>query len=295
MAEKEHHIYEPLERWINSSFSKSVYHSKKTQHVEITINKSYFFSEDRKARLYPDVSAIDNNGKLIIFECKAKDPLRSKQLIDYLSGTNFLYSVVKEQTRHLSQRQAMLKSIGIGLITFRKYGKEHHFTVRHESKDHMGALAKPNMGRLKRVTKKVPRIIIFPHDKKFFPTKQSMKKRIIRCKKGDTYYHRVSRTLPSGSIVLFAYGNEIVGQAVIKKNRKPTEEEREKGKEAGYEPLFVLEPFPDLVSVFPRPVKYRDLKSLPSFVGKPPHSVIKGYPYISKYEYFLILNKVLSQ
>lgn len=292
MAEKE--TYGPLERWINSSFVKSLSHSKKIQYVEITINNSYFRSKDRKNPLYPDVSAIDNYGKLIVFECKAEDPLRSKQLIDYSTGTNFLYSVVKEKTPYLSQRQKMLKSIGVGLITFRKSGKDYQFTLRHESEDHMGIIAKSNLGRLKRVSEKIPRVIIFPHDREFFPTKQSLKELINRLKKGKTYGHKQRRILPPGSIVLFAYGDEIIGQAVIKRNRETTKKDLEERKKGEYKPLFVFEPFPDLVSIFPRSVKFKELESLPSFIGKRLHSVIMYYPYISEYEYMFILNRALS-
>lgn len=292
MAEKE--IYEPLERWVKNSFSKYVSHSEKMKHVEITITNSYFRAKNRKNPLYPDVSAIDRGKNLIVFECKAKDPLRSKQLIAYSTGTNYLYSVVREQTPYLSQRQKMLKSIGVGLITFRKDSKTCQFALRHESKDHKGILVKSNMEGLKRATEEIPRIIIFPHQREYFPTKKSLKDRIKRCRKGDTYYHRQRRILPPGSIVLFAYGDEIAGQAVIRRNRKPTKGERREGKKKGYKPLFVFEPFPELVSIFPRSVKFKELGSLPSFQGKQIHSVVRNYPYISEYEYLFILNRALS-
>jgi len=296
LLESEENLYAPLHEWIYKEFFKHVKHSRKIKYVEITARNAYFRSTQRRRMLFPDVSAIDGKNKLIVFECKMKSPLESEQLFSYLSGTNYVYAVISESQKGLNYIRKMLEAIGVGLITYRALRGKYKFTLELESQDHKGQFSKSNSNRLKDTYEKTPKIIIFPHSRNFFPTKNDLVKLIEKYKNGldNTYGHRCRKPLPLGSIVLFVYGTEIIGQAVVRVNRPATPEEIEKGKEQGYTPSFTFEPFKDLVCVFPKPVKLKELERFPTFAGKKLHSVARMYPYLSPQEYMEILSKALK-
>lgn len=80
----------------------------------------------------------------------------------------------------------------------------------------------------------IPQVRIFPHSQEEFPSKDLLMAWLLNGLRGrGGEYHLASADsvadLPPGSIVLFRYGNEIVGEAVVWKE-KETFPEGKKGK-----------------------------------------------------------------
>jgi hypothetical protein len=296
--DEEEEIYQPLKTWIELNFSKEAGHDGKINYVEVTSQRRYFKSSENKSGLAPDISAIDSNKHLIIFECKP--PTQSpdlEQLWNYAKGAHYVYSVIDENTPYLELYQEISKSLEFGLITYKKKKeKEYTFTFLLPSKRFEAPYWQSNFKALTTIYEHKPKVIIFPHTKRFFPTKDDLIRLIEKFKTGEdtTYCHRAPRSLPTGSIVLFAYGSEIIGQAVIKVNRKATKEEIEEQKKKGYTPKFTFESFKDLVCIFPKPVKLTEIRTLEAYKGKRLFSLIRNYPYLPFEEYAEILSKALS-
>jgi len=295
----EEEIYQPLKNWIELDFSKESGHDGKINYVEITAQKRYFKSSKNKGNLAPDVSAIDSKNRLIVFECKPPEqPPDLEQLARYTQGAHYVYAVIDESKSNLRLHQKILSFLEIGLITYKKStGKDYVFVFQSKSKLFEALYSRTNLKILKTIHAQKPKIIIFPHSKTHFPTKNDLLRLIEQYKAGEdsTYCHNANKILPPGSIVLFAYGDEIIGQAVIKVNRKATQKEIEEQKKKGYTPRFTFEPFKDLVCVFPRPVKLTEIRTLQPYKGKRLYNIVRRYPYLTFQEYAEILSKALSK
>lgn len=294
IAEEE--VYIPLKNWIETEFSSQVKSANKITFAEITKDKRNFKSENKKG-LGPDVAAVDSQRKLIIFECKSSDQAPDlQQLFEYASGANYVYAVVDKCLPNLNQFREVFRCCQIGLITYAYESRRWIFETDCVSKDFQGKYAKTNVKLITEDYEKKPKIIIFPHDKKNFPVKEILLNRIKKLQEGDIYGYKVPRPLQPGSIVLFAYEKEIVGQAVVKVWRKPTAEEKAKirNRSLGYEPKYVFEAVKELVSIFPQPVKITELKRFQGMDKKKIHSTVRNYPYLSTEEYLEILSKTAS-
>lgn len=297
---EEEEIYTPLKNWIEVEFSDQVKTSKKITFCEITQDKRFFKSEN-KSGLRPDITAVDSQGKLIIFECKSSDEAPDiQQLFEYASGANYVYAVVDERLPNLNQFKEMFCNYGMGLITYGVYESgKWIFSVCCISKDFQGRFAKANAKSITKDFVEKPKIVVFPHSKKYFPTKEALIERIKKLQSGEDTYgvygYKTPRLLQPGSIVLFVYGNEILGQTVVKTCRKPKLEEKAKIKNrSGYEPKYIFEPVKELVCIFPKPVNITELKSFQGVDKKKAHSIIRNYPYISPEAYLEILSKMSS-
>src|SRR6266487_6319741 len=76
------------------------------------------------------------------------------------------------------------------------------------------------------MAKATPQIRIFPHSKEEFPSEDSLRTWLLTALRGrgGVYYllnRDAVRDLPPGSIVLFRYGQKIVGEAVVRKEKEP--------------------------------------------------------------------------
>jgi hypothetical protein len=296
--DEEEEIYQPLKTWIELNFSKDAGHDGKIKYVEVTSQRHYFKSSEDKFGLAPDISAIDNKKHLIVFECKPPtQPPNLEQLWNYTKGAHHVYAVIDEDTPNLELHQRILRFLEIGLITYKKKaGGEYTFTFLLKSKLFEALYAQSNLKAITIEYEQKPKVIIFPHSRKYFPTKNDLLRLLEEYKTGkdSTYCHKAKRSMPPGSIVLFAYGDEIIGQAVVKINRKATKEEIEEQSKKGYAPKFTFEIFNDLICIFPKPVKLSEIKTFEAYKGKRLFYVIKNYPYLSFEEYADILSKALS-
>jgi hypothetical protein len=294
----EEEIYQPLKTWIELNFSKEAGHDGKINYVEDTSQRHYFKSSEDKSGLAPDISAIDNKKHLTVFECKPPtQPPDLEQLWNYTKGAHYVYAVIDENTPNLELYQRLLGFLEIGLITYKKkQGKEYTFTFLQKSKLFEAPYSQSNLKAITIEYEQKPKVIIFPHSRKYFPTKNDLLRLLEEYKTGkdSTYCHKARRSMPPGSIVLFAYGDEIIGQAVVKINRKATKEEIEEQRKKGYTPEFTLEVFNNLACIFPKPVKLTEIKTFENYKGKGLFSAIRNYPYISFDEYADILSKALS-
>lgn len=294
----EEEIYQPLKTWIELNFSKEAGHYGKINYVEDTSQRHYFKSSEDKSGLAPDISAIDSKKHLIVFECKPPtQPPDLEQLWNYTKGAHYVYAVIDENTPNLELYQKILGFLEIGLITYKKKaGGEYSFTFLLKSKLFEAPYSQSNLKAITIEYEQKPKVIIFPHSRKYFGTKNDLLRLLEEYKTGkdSTYCYKTRRYMPPGSIVLFTYGDEIVGQAVVKINRKATEEEIEEQSKKGYTPKFTFEIFNDLVCIFPKSVKLTEMKTFEAYKGKGLFSAIRNYPYLSFEEYADILSKALS-
>ncbi len=126
-----------------------------------------------------------------------------------------------------------------------------------------------------------PHIRIFPHNQKEFPSRDTLTMWLLtglKARGGE--YLLVSRDavaeLPSGSLVLFRYGQVVVGEAVVKEYFRdlPVHDRNLAGDDQEYEARVRFSP--GSIRVYAPPVGIEDLQS---FIGESPNLSPSAQPY----------------
>jgi hypothetical protein len=124
-----------------------------------------------------------------------------------------------------------------------------------------------------------PHIRIFPHSQKEFPSLDTLTTWMLTGLKarGGTYL-LISKDavadLPPGSLVLFRYGHEVVGEAVvIEYSRESSDDQTLAGENQKYEAKVRFSP--SSIRVYAPPVKIEDLQS---FIGESPNITPSAQP-----------------
>ena len=126
-----------------------------------------------------------------------------------------------------------------------------------------------------------PHIRIFPHSQKEFPSRDTLTTWLLTgLKARGGRYLLVSKDavaeLPPGSVVLFRYGQVVVGEAlVIEYSRdSPVGDRNLAGDDQGYEACIWFSP--SSIRVYAPPV---GIEALQSFIGESPNIVPSAQPY----------------
>ncbi len=138
---------------------------------------------------------------------------------------------------------------------------------------------------------------IFPHSQDEFRSEDNLRTWLLTGLRGrgGVYHLRGAhpvKELPAGSVVLFRYGNRIVGEAVVVKEwetlLKPLEERTLTGEEVLYESQVTFSP--SSVRLYAPPVPVEQLRLDKDIVTSG-----RQYPRLDWGDYALVLREVVSQ
>jgi len=143
----------------------------------------------------------------------------------------------------------------------------------------------------------MPHIRIFPHHVKGFPSRDSLTTWLMTCLKArDGEYHLWSANsvaeLPAGSVVLFRYANELVGEAVVKRYVREGGVGRSlSGEEEPYEACVWFTT--GSIRLFAPPITIEEVKTL---IGESPDiKVERGYYIIRDWSVYPKLLALVAQ
>lgn len=238
-----------------------------------------------------DILGEDNNGDLYSFQVKigenySEDDLILK-LIKYKNGVHYSYAVLQEQKNckipeHIKE---VLHQSGIGLITYSvsKNNEIKNIDIVYKADRCHPKYLRQTKAFIHEINlEEMPKVFIFPNIKGEFKNLSELEHYMSKKMKESGYNHTQMRNTPPGSIILFAYGGEIIGEGVVKKT--------EKG-DGKYKRKYIFNP--DLVRIFERKITYDDLRELPTFKDtKRVYAKIRYPSELSYPEYFLILKKM---
>ena len=126
----------------------------------------------------------------------------------------------------------------------------------------------------------IPHIRIFPHSREEFPSIDSLTTWLLTGLKarGGVYHMRSSKSvkdLEAGSIVLFRYGDKIVGEGVVSTYvRGLAPDKTLSGEEVAYEARTIFSP--SSIRVYSPPIQIEALQHL---VGQEPNMIPSAQPY----------------
>ena len=125
-----------------------------------------------------------------------------------------------------------------------------------------------------------PHIRVFPHIREEFPSLDSLTSWLLTGLKarGGTYHmrsHKSVKELESGSIVLFRYGDKIVGEAVVSSYVKGCFPDKTiAGEDIKYEARTVFAP--SSIRIYAPPIS---IEALQEIVGSEPNMIPSAQPY----------------
>jgi hypothetical protein len=123
-----------------------------------------------------------------------------------------------------------------------------------------------------------PHIHIFPHSQKEFPSRDTLTTWLLTGLKARGGKYFLSRDavaeLPPGSLVLFRYGQLVVGEAVVIEHSRELSGDRNGDDDQEYEACVRFSP--SSIRIYSPPVRIEDLQS---FVGESPNLSPSAQPY----------------